>query len=82
MLKFKKCTIAFKHWYWPYKHIRLYYTCKAEGKALFTEGSEEMDEMTSAELNQYLENIAKLIEATAEDVATAAEIVRESKINA
>ena len=41
-----------------------------------------MDEMTSAELNQYLENIAKLIEATAEDAATAAEIVRESKINA
>ena len=26
-----------------------------------------MDEMTTAELNQYLENIAKLIEATAED---------------
>ena len=41
-----------------------------------------MDEMTSAELNQYLENIAKLIEATAEDATTAAEIVRDSKINA
>ena len=41
-----------------------------------------MDEMTSAELNQYLENIAKLIEATAKDAATAAGIVRESKINA
>ena len=31
-----------------------------------------MDEMTSAELNQYLENIAKLIEATATDSAAAA----------
>ena len=35
-------------------------------------GSEGMDEMTSAELNQYLENIAKLIEATATDTAAAA----------
>ena len=26
-----------------------------------------MDEMTSAELNQYLENIAKLIEANVKD---------------
>ena len=26
-----------------------------------------MNEMTTAELNQYLENIAKLIEATAKD---------------
>lgn len=38
--------------------------------------------MTSAELNQYLENIAKLIEATAKDTAQAAEIVRESKVKA
>lgn len=37
-----------------------------------------MDEMTGAELNQYLENIAKPIEATAK----AAEIVRESKVKA
>ena len=36
-------------------------------------------EMTTAELNQYLENIAKLIEATAE---TAAKIVRDSKVKA
>ena len=28
--------------------------------------------MTTAELNQFLENIAKLIEATADDPATAA----------
>ncbi len=41
-----------------------------------------MNEMTSAELNQYLENIAKLIETTAEDAASAAAIVRDSKINA
>ncbi len=41
-----------------------------------------MDEMTTAELNQYLENLAKLIEATAKDVTTAAEIVRSSKVKA
>lgn len=45
-------------------------------------GSEEMDEMTTAELNQYLENIAKLIEANAKDAETAAQIVRESKVKA
>lgn len=38
--------------------------------------------MTTAELNQYLENIAKLIEATANSPEAAAEIVRDSKINA
>ena len=38
--------------------------------------------MTSAELNQFLENIAKLIEATAKDPKEAAEIVRESKVKA
>lgn len=41
-----------------------------------------MDAMTTAELNQYLENIAKLIEATANDVETAAKIVRDSKVKA
>ena len=41
-----------------------------------------MDEMTSAELNQYLENIAKLIEATAKDPTEAAKIVRDSKVKA
>lgn len=30
-------------------------------------GSEDMTEMTTAELNQYLENIAKLIEANAKE---------------
>ncbi len=38
--------------------------------------------MTSAELNQYLENIAKLIEVTAKDAETAAKIVRDSKVKA
>ena len=44
-----------------------------------------MDEMTSAELNQYLENIAKLIEAKVEDAKAAekaARIVRDSKVKA
>ena len=45
-------------------------------------GSEEMDEMTTAELNQYLENIAKLIEATAQDPESVAKIVRDSKVKA
>jgi uncharacterized protein (DUF1778 family) len=43
---------------------------------------EDMDEMTTAELNQYLENIAKLVEATATDPASAAQIVRDSKVEA
>lgn len=41
-----------------------------------------MDEMTTQELNQYLENIAKLIESTAKDAETAAQIVRDSKVQA
>jgi hypothetical protein len=41
-----------------------------------------MDQMTTAELNQYLETIAKLIEATAPDPKTAAKIVRDSKVRA
>jgi len=41
-----------------------------------------MDEMTAPELNQFLENLAKLIEATAKTPEEAAKIVRESKINA
>ena len=43
-------------------------------------GSEDMDEMTTAKLNQYLESIAKLIEATAKDPKAAAQIVRDSKV--
>lgn len=41
-----------------------------------------MDEMTTAELNQYLENIAKLIESNAINAEEAAQIVRDSKIKA
>ena len=41
-----------------------------------------MEEMTTAELNQYLENIAKLIEATAKDKDEAVKIVRDSKVKA
>lgn len=41
-----------------------------------------MDEMTTAELNQYLENIAKLIESNATSAEQAAKIVRESKVKA
>lgn len=40
----------------------------------------ENEEMSSEQLNQYLENIARLIEATASTPADAAKIVRESKI--
>ena len=53
-----------------------------QGRKPLTEGSEGMDEMTTAELNQYLETIAKLIEATAKDTETAAKIVRDSKVKA
>lgn len=53
-----------------------------QSRTAFTKGSEEMDEMTTAELNQYLENIAKLIEATAKDAEAAAKIVRDSKVKA
>lgn len=45
-------------------------------------GSEVMDELTTAELNQYLENIAQLIEANAQDTEAAARIVRDSKVKA
>lgn len=38
-----------------------------------------MDEMTTPELNQ-LENLAKLIEATAKTPEEAAQIIRDSKI--
>ncbi len=38
--------------------------------------------MTTAELNQFLEKIAKLIEVTAKSPEEAAEIVRDSKVKA
>lgn len=49
-------------------------------KQFLKKGSEDMDEMTTAELNQYLENIAKLIEAAATDPESAAKLVRDSKV--
>ena len=57
------------------QHIR-------QGRKPLTKGSEDLDEMTTAEFNQFLENIAKLIEATAGDPAAAAKIVRDSKVKA
>lgn len=39
-----------------------------------------MDEMTTAEFNQYLEVIAKLVETKASTPEEAAAIVRESKV--
>ena len=39
-----------------------------------------MDEMTTPELNQYLEALAKLIEATAKTPEEAARIIRDSKV--
>ncbi len=41
-----------------------------------------MDEMTTAEFNQFLENIAKLIESNATDPKSADVIVRDSKVKA
>ncbi len=45
-------------------------------------GGEGMDEMTTAELNKYLEALANLIEVTATSATEAAEIVRAYKITA
>ena len=60
----------------------VYYILVRQRSKPLTKGSEDLDEMTTAELNQFLENIAKLIEATADDPATAAKIVRDSKVKA
>ena len=56
--------------------------CRALDRKYIVIGSEDLDEMTTAELNQYLENIAKLIEANAKDAEAAAQIVRDSKVKA
>ena len=45
-------------------------------------GGDRMDEMTTPELNQFLEAIAELIEAKANTVSEAAEIVRQKEIPA
>lgn len=45
-----------------------------------TKGSEEMSEgMTNAQLNEYLETLAKLVESKAKTVAEAAQIIRDAK---
>lgn len=43
-------------------------------------GSEDLDEMTTEEFNQYLELIAKLIESSAKSPEDAAKIVRDCKV--
>ena len=46
-------------------------------------GSEGMENgMTNAELNSFLETLAKLVEATAKNPQEAAEIIRGKKIEA
>ena len=37
------------------------------------------EEMTNAQLNEYLETVAKLVESKAKTVEEAAEIIREAK---
>ena len=59
----------------------MYRSAKGAQSPIRKEGK-TMDEMTSAELNQYLEQIAKLIEATANTAEDAAKIVRDSKVTA
>lgn len=44
--------------------------------------SEEVEGMNNAQLNSFLEQIAKLIEAKAETISEAAEIVRNAKTTA
>ena len=63
-------------------HVNMYDKCVRQRRQPLTKGSEDLDEMTTAELNQFLENIAKLIEATAKDTKDAAKIVRDSKVKA
>lgn len=42
-------------------------------------GSEEMEGMTTAEFNSFLETLAQLIEAKAQTVEEAAELIRDKK---
>lgn len=46
---------------------------------VFEQTEKEQREMSNAQLNAFLENLAKLIEAKAITVAEAAELVRQSK---
>ena len=59
-----------------------YITVRQRGLAPLTEGSEVMDEMTTPELNQFLEMLARLIEANAKTVEEAAQILRDNKVKA
>lgn len=45
-------------------------------------GGEGMDEMTTAELNAYLESIAEIVELKAKTPEEAAEIIRNKKVKA
>lgn len=48
-------------------------------KKVFEPNEEEQEKMSNAQLNAFLEALAKLIEAKALTVAQAAEIVRQAK---
>jgi len=65
-----------------YTRVKMYNVSVRQRKQPLTKEGEVMNPMTTAELNQYLETIAKLIEATAKDVPEAAQIVRDSKVKA
>jgi len=41
-----------------------------------------MDEMTTAELNEYIESIAEIVELKATTIEEAVEIIRKKKIKA
>lgn len=41
-----------------------------------------MDEMTTAELNEYIESIAEIVELKATSVTEAVEIIRNKKVKA
>lgn len=75
--KFKKFTFTID------KYIIFVYNVSVRQRSRpLTKGSEDVSEMTTAELNQFLENIAKLIEANAQNAEAAAQIVRDSKVKA
>lgn len=52
---------------------------QANGNGNGFESSEEVQGMTNAQLNAFLENLAKLIEAQATTAEQAAELVRQAK---
>lgn len=59
-------------------HIHMIYNAIVrQGRKLFTKGSEDMEEMTQAELILLLETLAENIEIKAKTAAEAAEIIRK-----